>query len=442
MRTDEKMTVEERKKYLRAMQKRYKEAGRTGRSKLLDEMEAVTGLHRKSLVRLMSSMIIRKTRQKQRGKKYGYEIEEAIRVIARSMDYPCAERLQPGLGRMADHLVRHNELKISMETRQKLDEISISTVQRRMEAIHSERKLPPRRVQQSNRILRKVPTSRIDWNEQEPGHFEVDSVHHCDNSASGQYVHTLQMIDVATGWSERVAVLGRSYAVMEDGFERILARLPFAVKEIHPDNGSEFFNDHMMKFWYGSVSDVRLSRSRPWQKNDNRFVEQKNDTLVRAYLGYRRLDTIEQTRLCNILYDLMWLYYNFFQPVMRLSKKEYLPSTEKRTRIKRHFDTAKTPFERLVEKNALDEQTLSRLRSLYDQTNPIKLRDQIYDLIFLLLNLPTHSSETPLNVLDTIGLWKCGQQADPHFHRLDDDDGLYSSLFQLLYLDRKECFAR
>ncbi len=438
---EERMTTDERYKYLRAMQRRYKEAKRPERSQLLDEMETVTGLHRKSLIRLMKTMIIRKTRQQQRGKKYGYEVKEAIRVIAKSMDYPCAERLQPGLRWMADHLVRHNELEISADTREKLSEISISTVQRCMNAYRAERKLPPRRVQQSNRIFREVPAGRMDWNEKEPGHFEVDLVHHCDNSVSGQYVHTLQMIDIATGWSERVAVLGRSYAVMEDGFERILARLPFAVKEIHPDNGSEFFNDHMMEFWYGMVPDVRLSRSRPWQKNDNRFVEQKNDTLVRAYLGYRRLDTVGQTNLCNQLYDLMWLYYNFFQPVMRLSKKERLPSTGKRIRTKRYFDTAKTPFERLVEKSVLDEETLNRLRSLYEQTNPLKLRHQIYDLIYLLMNLPPHSSEAPLNVFDTIGLWKCGQHADPHFHSCDDDDR-YPALFQLLYLDRKECLAR
>jgi hypothetical protein len=125
-------------------------------------------------------------------------------------------------------------------------------------------------------------------------------VHHCGLSASGHYVHTLQMIDVATGWSERVAVLGRSYLVMQDGFRRMLSRLPFPVREIHPDNGSEFLNDHLLRFWQETVHGVRLSRSRAWHKND---------TLVRAYLGDERLDTVEHTRLLNTLYDRMWLYY-------------------------------------------------------------------------------------------------------------------------------------
>jgi hypothetical protein len=185
---------------------------------------------------------------------------------------------------------------------------------------------------------------RIPWDEAEPGHFEVDLVHHCGPSASGEYVHTLQMIDVTTGWSERVAVLGRSYRVMRAGFERCLERLPFPVLEIHPDNGSEFFprrgprgNHHLIRFFRDIIQDVDLSRSRPYQKNDNRNVEQKNSTLVRAYLGYDRLDTVEQTRLLNLLYDKMWLYYNFFQPVMHLTQKTVIPVEGRSARIKRRY---------------------------------------------------------------------------------------------------------
>jgi len=153
---------------------------------------------------------------------------------------------------------------------------------------------------------------RIAWDEQQPGHFEVDLVHHCGPSASGEYVHTIQMIDVATGWSERVAVLGRGYLVMKDGFRRILSRLPFPILELHPDNGSEFFNDHLVRFWKEAIVDLQLSRNRPYQKNDNPFVEQKQSTLVRAPLGYARFDTAAQTMAINQLYDMMWLYYNFF----------------------------------------------------------------------------------------------------------------------------------
>jgi len=192
------------------------------------------------------------------------------------------------------------------------------------------------------------------------------------------------MIDVATGWSERVATLGRSYLVVGDGFERILKRVPFAVREIHTDNGSEFLNQHMLRFWSDIDPSIHLSRSRPYKKNDSRFVEQKNSTLVRAYLGYQRLDTVAHTNALNHLYDKMWLYYNFFQPVMRLAEKTVVSRPEKGNRIKRKYDQAQTPFERLCATNCLDEQVIVQLRHQRDETNPRQLRQEIYaDLLQL-----------------------------------------------------------
>ncbi len=148
---------------------------------------------------------------------------------------------------------------------------------------------------------KRVPMGRIPWDITEPGHFEVDLVYHSGETTAGLHGHTIQLIDVATGWSERVAVLGRAQRAMEEGFEHILGRLPFAVQELHPDNGSEFFNHHLVRYWKDKVSGVHLSRSRPWHKNDNRMVEQKNDTLVREYLGDLRLDTPEQIAALNAL---------------------------------------------------------------------------------------------------------------------------------------------
>jgi hypothetical protein len=310
MSVDEKMTIDERRKYLRKMQKRYREANRQERSQLLDEMQAVTELHRKSLIRLLQSDLAREPRQRQRGRHYGADISYAVGIIAESLDHICAERLQPNLIWMAHHLSAHGELETTPDMLEKLASVSISTVRRllsRQQADHP--RLPRQGPKNSKRLAREIPAERIAWQEQEPGHFEVDMVHHCGISASGHYIHTLQMIDVTTGWSERVATLGRSYLVMQDAFCRIQARLPFPVVEIHPDNGSEFLNDHLVRFWKDTFQGVRLSRSRAWQKNDNRFVEQKNNTLVRAYLGYERLDTVEQTHRLNQLFDHMWLYY-------------------------------------------------------------------------------------------------------------------------------------
>ena len=126
----------------------------------------------------------------------------------------------------------------------------------------------------------------IAWHERQPGHFEVDLVHHGGPTSDGQYIHTLQLLDIATAWSERVAVLGRSYLVMEDGFRRCQARLPFPIVELHPDNGVEFLNDLMVRFWKDALPVPHLSRSRPYRKNDNRFVEQKNRCLVPLVRGW------------------------------------------------------------------------------------------------------------------------------------------------------------
>lgn len=404
MTVEDRMTIDERRKYLRAMQKRYRGARRGEKSWLLDEMEAVTGQHRKSLIRQMRGELERKPRRRQRGPRYGAEVAYVVGVIAESLDWVCAERLTPNLVWMAKHLSAHGELEVTGEVMEKLGSISSSTVRRLLSRQPRERpRLPRKGPEQANRLARQIPAGRIAWDEAMPGHFEVDLVHHCGLSASGLYVHTLQMVDAATGWSERVAVLGRSYRVIADGFQRILARLPFPVREVHPDNGSEFLNDHLIRFWKDRVQGVRLSRSRAWHKNDNRFVEQKNDTLVRAYLGYDRLDTVEHTHRLNQLYDLMGLYYNFFQPVMRLKEKALLPAEPGRPpRLRRRFDDPRTPFDRLCASGVLDPAQQAQLQTLRDRTNPRLLRQRIYGLLDQLLALPTAAPDCPQDVFLTL----------------------------------------
>ncbi len=307
MDTEENMTIDERRKYLRLTQKRYKRATRKGKARLLDEMEAVTGLHRKALIRLLMSDLQREPRRKQRGRKYGVKVQIALKVISESTDYVCAERLQPNLVWFTEHLARHGELEISPGLLDQLEEISIPTVRRILQRVEQDQpRLPRASPKEANRVARSVPIRRIPWNEEHPGHLEVDLVHHCGPTADGHYIHSLQMIDIATGWSERVATLGRSYLVMRDGFLHILARIPFPVVEVHSDNGSEFLNNHMVHFWREENNGVELSRGRPHHKNDQRFVEQKNSTLVRAYFGYERLDTVAKTNALNLLYDKMW----------------------------------------------------------------------------------------------------------------------------------------
>ena len=222
---------------------------------------------------------------------------------------------------------------------------------------------------------------RMPWDITEPGHFEVDLVHHCGQATVGEYIHTLQMVDVATGWSERVAILGRSQREMAIGFKRIQDRLPIPIIRLHPDNGGEFINHHIIRCWKEASKGLELMRSRPSNKNDNRFVEQKNSSLVRAYLGKDRFDTAQQCQMMNFLYDQMWVYYNLFQPVMRLAQKQILPQESGVYKVKHKYDTAQTPFQRLGNTTAIIQENKEKLTTLRDRTNPRHLRKEIYRLL-------------------------------------------------------------
>ena len=378
----EQMTVDERRKCLKRMQGRYLAASREERGRLLGELAELTGLHRKSVVRLMKGPTLeRRARRQQRGREYGAAVDDALRVIWESLDYVCAERLTPALVTTAEQLARHGELTVTAEVLEQLGRISVASVQRRLSRLGQDTmRLPRRGPERANTVAKAIPMQRIPWDTTEPGHFEVDLVHHSGPSSSGEFVHTFQMIDVATGWSERVAILGRGQAAMERGTRQILARLPFPVQELHPDNGPEFLNHHLVRIWGEEITGLRLTRSRPYQKNDNRFVEQKNDTLVRAYLGQARLDTVEQCAALNALYEQLWVYYNLFQPVLHLIEK-----THDGTRVRRKWDDAQTPFARLLATKTLSAAARERLEQLYVKTNPRALRRTIQEGLHALL---------------------------------------------------------
>jgi len=281
------MNIDERRKYLQRMWERYHYASKADKTMLLDEMEAVTGMHRKSIIRLMKGRRGRKKRERERGKAYGSEVEDALRVIARSLDYPCAERLQPNLVFMAQQLCAHGELVVTSATLEALGRISVSTVKRMLRRIGPKTEkiayIQPKRPR-GNSLRRQYPMSRIAWDIAEAGHLEVDLVHHCGASVRGEYIYTLQWVDVASGWCEIFPIFGRGFLVMRDAFEYLHQRIPFPVIEFHPDNGDEFFNQFLLRYFEDKLPEVHISRSRPYQKNDNRKVEENNHSLIRAYI--------------------------------------------------------------------------------------------------------------------------------------------------------------
>lgn len=383
----EPMNVNERRKYLHKMRIRYWQAeDKSAKSDLLDEMERVTQLHRKSLLRLINGELARKPRRKQRGKTYGAEVKAVVERIAQSLDYPCAERLQPNLGWLAKQLEAHGELSVPGSVQPKLETISVSTLKRLLPSSRrATERIAHRQGQPKSGYAQRqaIPIRRIAWDEDVPGHLEIDLVHHGGPSSTGQYVHTLQATDVASGWSECVAILGRSSLVIQDGFQRIEQRLPFPILEVHPDNGAEFLNDPLVRFWRERATPLDLSRSRPYIKNDNRFVEENNFSQVRAYLGYDRLDTVAHTLLINQLYDQLWLYHNFFQPVMRLKQKCFEDG-----RCKRTYHPAVPPLDRLLRTGIFPPHKQAHLRALRRTTNPFQLRTRIHNLIDQIAALP------------------------------------------------------
>jgi hypothetical protein len=399
------MNIDERFKYLSIQRPRYLASGRTEKGRLLDEMQQVTGLCRKVLIRRMAHEVPAKhqPRSRERGCRYGPDLLDALRIIIETHDYIAASRLWPELLPMARHLEAHGELHLTLEGVTQLGQVSLSTLKRlisrlRQDECHILRRQPAH----PSSWRYDVPMRRIPWNTQEPGHFEVDLVHHCGLFSTGDYVHTIHMVDVATGWVELSAALGRSFRAVSHGFRLIQERLPFSVLELHPDNGAEFFNDHMARFWPSLFPDADLSRSRPYRKNDNRFVEQKNGQLVRGYLGYDRLDSRDQTLALQALYDKLWLYNNFFQPVTRLRDKRFITREDGSQSIVRDYDRARTPFARLVATGALPPERLRELEELRQRTNPRRLCHEIHADIAALFKLPSAADGACHDVLLTI----------------------------------------
>ena len=389
---NESMTVDERYKYLRILHPRYAGADRATRTRLLDEAAQVTGLNRKYLCHLLNRPgPIRRPRLRQRGPHYSGQVLHAVAVVAEALDWICAERLQPALAQTAVHLARFGALDLTPRLQEELEALSVSTVSRMLKRLRQDQpRLPQRRGRASTGLTAQIPAGRLPWNLTAPGYFELDLVHHCGPETRADYVCTLQWIDVATGWSERVAVLGRSHRAMIQAFDQVVSRCPFPIRAIHPDNGSEFLNHPLLAHFGQRVQGVQVTRSRPWQKNDNRFVEQKNATLVRALLGDLRLTTLAQCRLLNQIYTASWVYYNLFQPVLRQTAKTYTQTPAGAPRVHRGHDVAASPYARLVRSGALSPQATEDLAAIYDVTNPLALRREIRSQLAQLYALAQH----------------------------------------------------
>jgi hypothetical protein len=390
MPAEDDMTVHERRTYLKRMNGRSVAAKRGERSQLLPDMEQVTELHRKSLTRLMpAGSLERQKRASPRARWYGLEVERVIVRVWESRDYLCAERLTPGLLTMARHLARFASLGLTSRVHEQLATISRATVARILHQHRSQmRHLPQQGAERAPAATKGVPMGRIPWDIHEPGHCEVDLVYPRGERTAGLHGQAIQLIDVMTGWRERVAVMGRGQAALEGGFRRMVERVPFAILDLHPETGSEFFNQHWVRCWKEQVKGVRLSRSRPSQKNANRMVEQKHDTLVRHSLGQLRLDTPEQVAALDALSEQRWRSSHVVQPVLHRCEK-----TMGGDKVLRTWDHAKTPYARLLESSVLSSAQQARLQQLDEHPNPFQLREAIYRQLDALWEMATSTDQ-------------------------------------------------
>jgi transposase InsO family protein len=387
---DEKtMSVKTRYECLLSLQAAYLQASYAEKVAMLNVLRAETRLNRKYIITCLNDPSLGRhiRRNRKRGREYGPDVAEAIGIITHALGWICAERLKPTLLRTALHMIAHAELEASPDVLQKLDRISVATIARILKEVRPANRLPrayPGRPPDTA-AQRAVPVSVIPWDIPEPGHFEMDLVHHGVTDPQGHLVCTIQFIDVLTGWSERFGIMGTSSDAIYQAILSFECHCPIPIREVHSDNGSEFINRALIAALGPDRLCLTQTRGRPGYHNDNRFVEQKNSSLVRAYLGSTPLHTREQLKCLQALYHDMWIYYNLFQPVLRQDGRTAATGSDGIVRIRRSQDVARTPFDRLLEAEPpISRAKRERLQALMDRTCLMALKRRIDEQVMAL----------------------------------------------------------
>lgn len=392
--------MKERKAVSREVAKRYQKSRKKVKSKILDEFVQLTGYTRcyaryilrnwgrKIVLRaktggriiLAGDRRIKSKRQKERT--YNQKVLTALKTIWYICDCICGKRLAPYLENIIPVLEKHNEIVLDYETREKLLQISASSIDRILAGERKKLQIKGRSGTKPGTLLKsQIPIRTFsDWDEKRPGFEEIDLVGHDGGNVRGDYAQTLDATDVCTGWTETQAIRNKAQVWTVEALKEIRERTPFEILGIDSDNGSEFINSHLMKFC--EENKITFTRSRAYRKNDSCFVEQKNYSVVRRAVGYARYDTEEELKVLNELYGYLRLYTNFFQPVMKLAKKERIGS-----KVKKKYDTAKTPFQRLLQSSFVSLDVKEKLNKEYEKLNPAELKRNVTKLQNKLMKL-------------------------------------------------------
>jgi hypothetical protein len=378
--------MQERKTVTKALAEQYRRASKGQKGVLLDQFVEATGYDRCYARRLlrnhgrqvrMSPKVVvegdARVRTKRKGKiTYGPEVRKALVDVWEILDFISSKRLAAALPEVVPRLVAFRELRIKKAVQRLLLRVSPATIDRLLKPERGKHTIKGQATTKPGTLLKhQVPIRTFsDWDDERPGFLEMDLVGHDGGRAEGDYCFTLDLTDVATGWTELVAVQNKAQKWVFEGLQELRKRLPFAVLGFDSDNGSEFINHHLVA--YCKEQQITFTRSRPYRKNDTCYVEQKNWSVVRRFVGYARYDTPEVCKLLNNLYQLLRDYSNFFLPSMKLKEK-----IRDGAKVLKRYDTPQTPYQRILASSAVPNSVKQRLTRYYEQLNPAALYRQI-----------------------------------------------------------------
>jgi len=361
------------RKYLSQLKKRYKRANKPQRIIILDEFTKTLGYDRKHAGKLLRNRYQYATKVIHRAHRtYTKEDADTLGEVWKLLGWIASKRMKPQLKLAVDELIKAGRITLSPEDRKRFIGMSPATMDRLMKRYKKRPKLKGRSYTKPGTLLKSQIPIRIfsEWSENRVGFFEIDLVGHDGSLVRGDFAWTLDWVEVKTQWTEQVAVFNKAQVHVFAGIERIRKRLPFPLLGLDSDSGAEFINAHLYR--YCIEEHITFTRGRPGKKNDNPYVEEKNDSIVRNWVGYGRYDTQAQVDTLNELYEQLRLYTNFFLPVMKLKKKIRMGS-----KIKKVHDKAATPYRRILRARDVSKEIKDKLRVEYKTLSLVDLKDQI-----------------------------------------------------------------
>lgn len=377
--------------YLERMRERYWGASKRQRGALLDEVCAVTGYHRKASIRALGRSAAARKGRHGRAVVYGVAVVDALEQLWEASDRLCSKRLVGVLPDLVAALERHGELQLDPGVCTALLRMSPATIDRRLAPKRRHVGRRPFTQSRSGAALKALVPLRTfgEWSHVTPGACQADLVAHCGETTEGFYLTTLMVVDVATSWQDFDAVWGKDYLHVRGAVHFAQQRLPMPLWELHTDNGGEFLNYPLQE--YCRAAGIRTSRGRPYRKNDQAFVEQRNGSVIRRWVGYDRYASKAAYALLRRLYAALRPYGNFFQPVQKLVAKE-----REGAKVHKRYDAPRTPYQRLLASGVLSPDQQASLTAQYEALNPAALRREIDACLDALLRHIDLSKQRPL----------------------------------------------